>query len=496
MAKKKEVLTLEERLEKALVPKDEIPYDVPENWVWTRLDNAFENVTSSTKKLKQKDYLLNGEIIVVDQGKEFIGGYSDKYEFVYNKDLPVILFGDHTRVIKYIDFPFIQGADGVKLLKPKPFWNKRCFYYALQNVDIKNLGYRRHFKIFSKLSLCLPPLPEQNRIVERIERLFSKLDDAKELVQNAIDSFENRKSAILHKALTGELTQKWREENGISLDSWNTVTFQKFCYLNRGFDLPSKNRNKGDYSLVTSSGITDTHNEYKIKAPGVVTGRSGTIGKVFYIENDYWPLNTTLYAKEMYDNYPKYVYYYLINFDFKKYSSSTAVPTLNRNNFSDELITVPIFFEQQEIVRILDSIFEKESNAKELYSIIDQIDLMKKSILARAFRGELGTNDPNDESAIELLKSIIETENQAENKPSNTTKPKQKRVFIPKEIKQLLHTAFEEKIYKIILKNTDTSMDTIFDNVPKTKQTEAIQTVDLLLEKELITLIDGVYNVK
>lgn len=160
MAKKssKKELSLEEKLENALVPVEEQPYKVPHNWVWVRLPFSYENTTSSSLKIKQKDYLLNGSYPIVDQGKSLVGGYSNEAKSLYSGELPIIVFGDHTRILKYIDFPFIQGADGVKLLKPKNFWSELYFYYALQNLDIKDLGYRRHFPIFPSLCLPLPPL--------------------------------------------------------------------------------------------------------------------------------------------------------------------------------------------------------------------------------------------------------------------------------------------------------------------------------------------------
>lgn len=117
------------------------------------------------------------------------------------------------------------------------------------------------------------------------------------------------------------------------------------------------------------------------------------------------------FSERLFENIAEYVCYYLQTFDFKAFSSSTAVPTLNRNNFSMEEVIVPSVEEQTEIVRILDGLFTKEQQAKEAAeAVLDQIDLMKKSILARAFRGELGTNDPADEPAVELLKKVLEAD--------------------------------------------------------------------------------------
>ena len=229
--KKKEILTPEERLQSALVPDWEQPYKVPENWCWIHLLDSFENYTDSKKKIPQKEYLQDGKIAIVDQGQNLIGGYTNDKEMIFAGNAPVIIFGDHTRCIKYIDFPFAQGADGVKVLKPKQFFNTKAFYYAFQTVDIPNMGYRRHFPLFDKYEIPVPPLPEQQRIVDRIESLFAKLDEAKQKAHDALDSFETRKAAILHKAFTGELTARWRKEHGVGMDSWEEKTLQDVCLM-------------------------------------------------------------------------------------------------------------------------------------------------------------------------------------------------------------------------------------------------------------------------
>jgi type I restriction enzyme S subunit len=177
--------------------------------------------------------------------------------------------------------------------------------------------------------------------------------------------------------------------------------------LQRGFDLPINKRTRGRYPVVSSSGIIDHHIESKVKGPGFTVGRSGSVGKIYFVEEYYWPLNTTLFSKELNGNDPKFAFYYLSTFDFLKFSSSTAVPTLNRNNFSDVSIKVPPLSEQKEIVRIVEKLLDHEDEAKALIDMEEQIDLLEKSILSKAFRGELGTNDPNDEPAVELLKRSL-----------------------------------------------------------------------------------------
>jgi len=148
--------------------------------------------------------------------------------------------------------------------------------------------------------------------------------------------------------------------------NWEMKKLGEVCTLQRGFDLPKNSRTAGNFPLVSSSGIIDTHEIWKVKAPGVVTGRSGSIGNVFYIEDDFWPLNTVLYIKDFHKNDARFVYYLLTQLDLKKYSSGTGVPTLNRNNVHDEMISVPkSISEQQRIVSILDETFAAIDKAKE-----------------------------------------------------------------------------------------------------------------------------------
>lgn len=436
MAKKKNNLTLEEKLQNALVPKEEQPYQIPDNWVWTKLTEAYTNVTSSQKKLKEKEYLINGEYPVIDQGKTKIGGYSNNKELLYSMDLPVIVFGDHTRSIKYIDFNFIQGADGVKVLKPKENWYPKCFYYALLSVPIQDLGYRRHFSIFKKYFIPLPPFQEQQRIVERIESLFSKLDEAKEKIQMSLDSFETRKSAILYQAFSGELTKKWREENGIRLDDWEKEELRERCHINPKKIATKELSDSMDITFISMASVSDVLGEVSMpmikKLGGYKKGytnfnqgdvlfakitpcmENGKIAIVGELENNIGFGSTEFYVFRCKENtYNRFIYHLLRWKKFREearnvMSGAVGQQRVPKSFLEEYKLCFPSLEEQKEIVRILDTIFDKEQDIQELIDLIEKIDLMKKSILARAFRGELGTNLPEEESAMELLKSILE----------------------------------------------------------------------------------------
>lgn len=424
-AKKEAALTPEERLQAALVPDWEWPYKLPENWCWLKLVESFDNHTDSKKKIKQKDYLAKGKLAVVDQGQELIGGYTNDVEKSYSGALPIVIFGDHTRCIKFVDFPFAQGADGVKVLRPKPFYLPKAFYYALQSVNIPNLGYRRHFPLFNKFSIPLPPFAEQQRMVDRIESLFAKLDETKEKAQAVVDRFETRKAAILHKAFTGELTAKWREEHGVSIDNWKTTRFDSVAAIRSNLVDPAEYQSFPHIAPDNIEKKTGVLLEYHtIAEDGVTSGKhrfySGQIlyskirpylSKAVVVDFD-GLCSADMYPIEAYQN-ARCLWYYMLSDEFLLQASTagsrSVLPKINQKELSALTVHLPTNDrEQEEIARILDELFDKERQTKEAAEIVlDQIELMKKSILARAFRGELGTNDPSEESAVELLKRTI-----------------------------------------------------------------------------------------
>lgn len=418
-------------IEEMLVSTDLQPYEIPKNWCWIHLLESFDNVTDSKKKLSTKEYLEEGEYPIIDQGQEYIGGYTDDEGMIYDGKLPIVIFGDHTRCIKYIDFQFAQGADGVKVLKPKQFWDSKAFYYAMQSVEIPNMGYRRHYPLFKDFCIPVPPLAEQKRIVEQIESLFSKLDEAKDKAQEVLDEFESRKAAVLHKALSGELTKKWRLDKGIN-DNRKTVPLSKCCKIGSG-GTPSRKipeyydgnipwiktgeinwNDIGDAEEHISQEAID-NSSAKIYKPGAVLvamyGMGITRGRAAILKKEAATNQAVCVLQPNSDLYNKYLFYYFMCNYWEIREKSVGGNQLNLSGtiIGQFVIDIPSFEEQQRVVTILDDIFKREMKVKEfLETILEQIDLMKKSILAKAFHGKLGTNISEEENSIELLKKIIE----------------------------------------------------------------------------------------
>lgn len=294
----------------------------------------------------------------------------------------------------------------------------------IANINTTTLG---------NYEIPLPPLPEQQRIVDRIESLFAKLDEAKEKAQAVLDSFETRKAAILHKAFTGELTAKWREEHGVGMESWEKKSVGELC-ISLKYGTAKKSDASGnvvvlrmgnlqqgeiDWSDLAYSNDPDDIEKYKLFPGDVLFNRTNSaalVGKTAIYRGEHPAIYAGYLIKLDYDHdkiIGDYLNYALNTLDAKKYCNSVKTDGVNQSNINAKKIgaysfNVPSIPEQEKIVSVIQKLLSKEQQTKEAAEIVlDQIELMKKSILARAFRGELGTNDPSEESAVELLKEII-----------------------------------------------------------------------------------------
>lgn len=154
---------------------------------------------------------------------------------------------------------------------------------------------------------------------------------------------------------------------------WRAGKLGEFIELKRGYDLPAAQRTKGVYALISSSGESDSLNEFKVLGPGVVTGRYGTIGQVFFVEKDFWPLNTTLYVRDFKGNHPKFISYFLKTVDFFAYSDKAAVPGVNRNHLHEAMARIPDSATQIEIANCLGSLDDRIALLRETNATLEAI---------------------------------------------------------------------------------------------------------------------------
>lgn len=443
MAKKKQIeLTIEEKLQNALVSKEEQPYKIPNNWCWTYFKDIF--YIENGYAFKKIDYKKEGIPLVrisnIENGIVNINEciYVNKLEkngekYVIEKgDLLIALSGATTgkNGVYYLDeIAYLnQRIGNIKIKNKEKVLNEyRNYYIALKNEDILNLAYggaqpNISPKVIEFISIPLPPIKEQQRIVNRIESLFAKLDRAKELIENTLAQFEQNKMAILHKAFTGELTVKWRKENNINEKNFfNKVKLKNVIKLISGRDVSvslCNDKSIGIPYILGASNIKDNKFfiERWIENPVVVSEKNdillsvkGTIGKLYLQKEEKINISRQIMAlRALNELNTHYLYYFLLReCERLKFEGNGLIPGISRKDILDLNILLPTLEEQQEIVNILDNLLAKYNKIKNLEQQLEKIELLKKAILAKAFRGELGTNNPDEESAENLLKEIL-----------------------------------------------------------------------------------------
>ena len=405
------------------------PYELPEGWKWISIGECCEKAFSGKSPKYSKE----------ETPYKIIGQQANQR---YGIDLKFVKFGTQEYAEAQADFYYLQyndvilntlgtgsiGRSGIYKYHEKiltdghPFVFRTgtkyspdlLFYYLRLNeqeiINTANGSTNQKFlslKTFSKFPIPLPPtLAEQQRIVNRIESMFAKLDEAKEKAQNVVDGFETRKAAILHKAFTGELTAKWRKENGVSDDNWvekrfdevaeiksnlvDVAEFQDFPHIAPD-NIEKKTGVLLEYHTVAEDKVKS--GKHRFYAGQILYSKIRPyLSKVVVVDFD-GVCSADMYPIEAKGN-TRFLWYQMLSNEFLDKASNSGsrsvLPKINQKELSVIPMQICSLPEQVEIVRILDIIIEKENKAKQAAeAVLEQIDLLKKSILARAFRGEL-----------------------------------------------------------------------------------------------------------
>jgi type I restriction enzyme S subunit len=254
------------------------------------------------------------------------------------------------------------------------------FRYLISNVTrkrLRNLAKRAVAQSsinqgdVKSLLIPVPPLPEQRAIAHTLRTI----QKAKEVRQRELELEQERKAALTQHFFThgtrGEALKQ--TELGFIPDSWIVSRFDSFGILQRGFDITKKEQEPGEYPVISSSGISSYHNSSKVKGPGVIIGRKGTLGTVHYVECDYWPHDTTLWVKEFKGNHPRFTAYFLASLNLKRFDCGASNPTLNRNTVHAMTIAYPQKEEQQEIAAILNACDRKITALEQEAAFLDEL---------------------------------------------------------------------------------------------------------------------------
>lgn len=450
-AKRQKELTPEEKLAQALVPVENQPYPIPENWCWTTIEtiNGFKSSTLDPRKNPDDYYELYSVPSCDNDYPEIIQGSDIKSskQVVAKDDVLVCKINPRInrvwKVDQYTDNPLLASSEWIvvrnQLLNPdylKWYFKTPTFReYMLSNVSgVGGSLMRAQPKYVKTYPLPIPPLAEQQRIVDRIESLFAKLDEAKEKAQFVIDGYEDRRSAILHQAFSGELTKAWRKQHNVLFSQWENVSL-KDCGDWMGGGTPSMSHpeywENGDIPWVTSKdmkvdviddtllhvnekGINNSSANYNEKPSVLFVMRSGILRRtlpIAYIKKPF-TVNQDLRAVTPSEIDTEYLFWACRSLEKKMLEtcmkSGTTVESINANALMDFEIPVAPQEEQDVIVEAINGLLQKE-NASRLVAqeTVKHVEQMKKAIMMRAFCGELGTNYPTDEKAEELLKKMM-----------------------------------------------------------------------------------------
>ena len=418
------------------VPKAQQPYQIPHNWRWVRLGTVCDFIGGGTPSKKNPAY-WNGSIPWASV-KDIKGSYlTDTIDAITEAglqnsasnlcDIGDLILITRIEPAKTVIAKIVTAINQDLKIVKSPLSSLFLHYYfqafrqsfldmasgsTVLGITISNV---------ENAAFPLPPLAEQQRIVERIESLFTKLDAAREKAREVVDGFELRKAAILHRAFTGELTEQWRANNGAS-SGRKTVTIASVCHSLK-YGTAKKSAKAGnvvvlrmgnlqggeiDWSNLAYSNDEEDNEKYSLSPGDVLFNRTNSpelVGKTSIYRGEFPAIYAGYLIKLDYNRdiiSGEYLNYMLNSPEAKEYCKTIKTDGVNQSNINAKrigafLIPLPSLNEQKETEKRLQSILRKQLQVSEAaQQVIDNIDAMKRAILGRAFRGELGTNDPSE----------------------------------------------------------------------------------------------------
>ena len=378
--------------------------------------NLVKKVSISPEmKTKQKNYLDKGALPIIDQGQKVIGGYTNNLNLQLSCSLPVIVFGDHTRAVKYIDFPFGAGADGIKVLQPKEGIVPKYLYYATQYLVLRleDRGYARHYQYIEKKDLDVPDIDEQKRVVAKIEKLFSELDNGVETLKKTKQQLAVSRQAVLKEAFDIALQCTDRmmtieellvtDRKGMATGPFGTM-LKKHDHKHEGVPMLGI-ENIGEGKFIDGNKIFVTLEKalelksFVLKAGDIIISRSGTVGEICSVpsrmEGSLLSTNlmrVSLNPKVVLSEYFIYLFQSkgVVLDQVKELCKGSTRIFLNQTILKQIQFPIPSIKKQEQIIDEIESRMSICDNIeKTVDTALQQAEAMRQSILKKAFEGEL-----------------------------------------------------------------------------------------------------------
>lgn len=407
-----------------------------EDWLEIEYKDAVVKISTSKQKLKQSEYLQTGKIPVVDQGQQLIGGFTNDEFRVLKCKLPVVIFGDHTKIIKLINFSFAPGADGTKVLEPVKYILPKylAFLTEILVFKIKDKGYARHYQHIEKELLSITSLPEQRAIVLKIENLFASLDKGIADLKTAQEQLKVYRQAVLSLAvdksknvplseLISNLSQGWSpkclNEHSKNNNEWaviKTTAIQSLQFIDSENKILPLNLGPRKQHEINNGDILITRAGPRIRV-GICCLVRNTRPNLINCDKVYrLKVNKTKILPEFFEyslNSPEH----LRLIEKIKTGSSDSGLNLTQDRFLSLEIPLPEPIEQRRIVKEIESrITVCDKVEQSISEALEKAEALRQSILKKAFEGKLLSEaeiskckqEADYEPASELLKKIKE----------------------------------------------------------------------------------------
>ncbi|MDO9764237.1 restriction endonuclease subunit S [Glaesserella parasuis] len=391
---------------------------LPEGWNKINITKVFTQISTTGKNIATKDCLSVGKYPVIDQGAEYISGYFNDETKVIPVENKVIVFGDHTRNFKLIDFDFIVGADGVKIFQPAKDIDPDFFYYQCLSLNLPNKGYHRHFRYLKECDFIYPSFSQQQKLAKKFTALLSQVAEIKQRLEKIPVLLKTYRQSVLARAVNGELSAKWREENGVSLESWVYEKAQHICDKVQSGSTPKGNPFEQNgtipflkvYNIVNQELNFDykpqfvtkeQHSQRSITLPNDVLMNivGPPLGKVAIVTNQYseWNINQaiTLFRCNPRNLHYKFFYFVLREGRFIREIEHDLKGIVGQINISlsqcrDMIVPVPTLEEQIHITQAVEKHLNFANQLEaQVNAALERVNLMTQAILAKGFRGEL-----------------------------------------------------------------------------------------------------------
>ena len=321
---------------------------------WKKLGEIKEiKVITAKIKLKKNEYSEEGEYPIIDQGQDFIIGYTNKESALFDLD-EYVIFGDHTESVKYVDFRFAQGADGIKVLKTdKSYLKPRYLYHAILNFYERQGKYMRHFSLLKQTEIPIPSPEIQEKIVEILDKFTNYVTELQSELQSRTKQYTYYRDKLLSEEYLTKVTKEMEEDRKV-----NTLRLEEICEFKRGKRLvKSELQEDGEFPVYQNSIIPlGYYHEKNFERDNTFIISAGAAGEIVYSDREFWAADDVYVLKTKENITSKYLYYLLLSKQYiiKSKVRKASIPRLSKDDIEKILVDIPPLSLQNKIVKVLD----------------------------------------------------------------------------------------------------------------------------------------------